>query len=229
MSPPTTIDRISKHILSHLPRPHTSRREPPLFIALQGPQGSGKTYITSLLAQHLSSPPHNLKLATLSLDDLYLPHAKLRRLKEKLYPGNRLLEGRGLPGTHDLELGIDMLSRLKKIGEDESECPGVVLPVFDKSLHDGEGDRLPPNSDLAIRGPLDVVIVEGWCMGFSSISNSTLTTRWQEMTSEEMKMWCSMDHVREVNMLLDAYEGFWAFFDTFVQVILNSSLSCRFC
>jgi D-glycerate 3-kinase len=50
--------------------------------------------------------------------------------------------------------------------------------------------------------------VEGWCMGFSSISNSTLTTRWQEMTSDEMKMWCSMDHVREVNMLLDAYEGF---------------------
>ena len=38
-----------------------------------------------------------------------------------------------MPGTHDLELGIDVLSRLKKISEDESECP--VLPVFDKSRY----------------------------------------------------------------------------------------------
>jgi D-glycerate 3-kinase len=186
-------------------------------MALQGPQGSGKTYITALLAQHLTSTPHNLKLATLSLDDLYLPHTKLLDLKERQYPGNRLLEGRGLPGTHDLELAIDVLGKLKNINEVDSDDE-VLLPVFDKSIHNGEGDRSPPNPDLAIHGPLDIVILEGWCLGFSSIDSSSLQERWEGM-SEEMKGWCGLGHVMEVNGLLEAYERLWALFDVFVQVL----------
>jgi D-glycerate 3-kinase len=222
-APSTTIDRITKHILSHCPYPSRHPKPPPLFVAIQGPQGSGKTYITSLLTQHLPSPPHNLKLATLSIDDLYLPHRKLRELKEQLYPGNRLLEGRGLPGTHDLEFGIGVLGRLKNINQGSPEAPGVVLPVFDKSLHNGEGDRLPLNYH-ATQGPLDIVIVEGWCMGFSSISSSTLRARWEGM-DPEMKQWCGLGHVREVNRLLEAYEGLWAFFDVFIQVLALFSFS----
>jgi len=91
-----TTSHIAAHILSLLSSPPTSPSIPgplPLFVALQGPQGSGKTYLTSLVSAHLSSPPHNLKLATLSLDDLYLPHPQLRELRARSN-GNRLLEGR---------------------------------------------------------------------------------------------------------------------------------------
>jgi len=111
---------------------------------------------------------------------------------------------------------IDVLGRLKNINEGNSDDE-VLLPVFDKSIHNGEGDRLPPNPDLAIHGPLDIVILEGWCLGFSSIDSSSLQERWEGM-SEEMKGWCGLGHVKEVNGLLEAYERLWALFDVFVQI-----------
>jgi D-glycerate 3-kinase len=219
-STPLMIDHISSHIRSHLPSspPSHSPRPPPLFVALQGPQGSGKTYITSLLSKHLSAPPYNLKLATLSLDDLYLPHADLHALKE-LHPLNRLLAGRGLPGTHDLELGVSVLERLSMINNDDElgEAGEVQLPVFEKSLYNGEGDRLPPSPEHCVAGPLDVVLVEGWCMGFSSIHQQELNERWEGI-SEEMKRWCGLEHVMQVNEKLEAYEELWRFFDVFIQV-----------
>lgn len=213
MDPGLSTSRIAAHILSRLP---TRSHPRPLFIALQGPQGSGKTYLTSLLSTCLSSPPHNLTLATLSLDDLYLPHPILRALRER-YPLNRLLAGRGLPGTHDLELGVRVLQELRDIN-DEGGRNEVLLPAFEKSLHNGEGDRLPPSPTHSAKGPLDVVLMEGWCMGFSAITSDELDERWEERVGAEMKMWCAVEHVREVNEMLKGYEALWAFFDLFIQV-----------
>jgi D-glycerate 3-kinase len=176
--------------------------------------------LTSHLAQHLSSKPHNLKLATLSLDDIYPPHSGLQEIKER-HPNNRLLEGRGSPGTHDLELGV-ILEGLQKINGGQSR--EVVRPIFDKSLHSGEGDRMDPspsaNPENFVSGPLDVVI-EGWCIGFSSISSSEMRQRWDGM-SDDIQRWCKMHHVQRVNEMLEAYEALWAFIDVLVQVPADS-------
>lgn len=42
----------------------------------------------------------------------------------------------------------------------------VHVPAYDKSLHAGRGDRLPPEQWPSVPGPIDVVLLEGWMLGF---------------------------------------------------------------
>jgi D-glycerate 3-kinase len=206
---------MSDHILTQLPRHRSSsssRPAPPLFVGVQGPQGSGKTYLSSLLRKLLTAEPHNLSVVVFSVDDLYTPYTGLCET-EQMNPGNRLLEGRGLPGTHDMQIGKDILSALRAINEDEAAT--VTLPVFEKSLHNGKGDRL--TDGVLVKNPVDVVVMEGWCMGFRAIDNRELERRWSAM-DVEIKDWCREDDVKVVNDKLREYIDWWQFFDVFIQV-----------
>jgi D-glycerate 3-kinase len=207
------MDNIVAHILKRLDH------QRPLFVAVQGPQGSGKTYISAQLKALLSSPPHSLNVAVLSIDDLYLPHHGLATLAAD-HPDNPLWNGRGQPGTHDVKYGERLLSQLK------SQSDVVELPRFDKSLFDGEGDRLPMGlSDATIvRPPVHIVILEGWCVGFNSISLEDLHRKWAGAWQEERANLGLSDAVKEtdiisVNDTLKEYEQrLWSFFDIFIQV-----------
>ena len=53
---PKSVEIIAEHVLTQL----NNAKNRPLFVALQGPQGSGKSYTADLLAAHLSAPPHAL-------------------------------------------------------------------------------------------------------------------------------------------------------------------------
>lgn len=155
----------------------TGKRPPPLFVAFQGPQGSGKTFLTRKLSSVLSSPPHNLQVAVLSIDDLYLPHSGLVAVAKE-HAGNKLLKGRGLPGTHDILFGEKLLREVKEINNkssndgkgdrerENSRDSKIRFPVFEKSLHGGEGDRLPEGDWLVVRSPVDILLFEGWFVGF---------------------------------------------------------------
>lgn len=177
---PPVVRHMTEHVLSCL-KNHRSRfvgsRFPPLFVGVQGPQGSGKTFLTSHLHKQLSTSPHLLSVAVLSIDDLYLPHDGLASLARN-HSQNRLLQGRGLPGTHDIELGNALLENIKKINGNSDE---LELPIFDKSLFGGEGDRLPHGK--VIRPPIDVFILEGWCVGFYPTSISLIEERWDKPVS----------------------------------------------
>lgn len=161
----------------------------PLFVGMQGPQGSGKTTTTAAVQQRLAS--RGRTSAVFSLDDLYLRHADLVAVA-KAHPANALLQGRGQPGTHDVELGTSLLRSLARIndqadgngseGASKGDDRSVVhLPCFDKSLHAGQGDRAP--STTSVRAPLDVVIVEGWCMGFVARDPAELSRRYRQLLS----------------------------------------------
>ncbi|KAJ7502942.1 P-loop containing nucleoside triphosphate hydrolase protein [Mycena galericulata] len=193
----------------------------PLFLALQGPQGSGKSYLSALLVDELRS--RSLNVALLSLDDIYLPHASLVSLSEK-HPDNALWRGRGQPGTHDVPLGLQVLSQLK-------EGKTVEMPRFEKSLYDGEGDRLPVGSESAVVvvPPVDVVIFEGWCVGFYPVPLAELEARWSGAWAEERQRLGLSQSVRkedvlQVNETLKEYIPMWNFFDTFVQLQPSPSL-----
>ncbi|KAJ6593521.1 P-loop containing nucleoside triphosphate hydrolase protein [Mycena capillaripes] len=194
----------------------------PLFLALQGPQGSGKSYLSALLVDKLRS--RSLNVALLSLDDIYLPHAELKSLSET-HPDNTLWRGRGQPGTHDVRLGLEVLSHLK-------EGKPVEVPRFEKSLFGGEGDRLPAGSEgaVVVNPPVDVVLLEGWCVGFYPVSPDELDARWDGAWAEErqrlaMGELVRKEDVRDVNETLKNYIPLWGFFDTFVQ--LQPSPSAR--
>ena len=115
----------------------------PLVVGLCGPQGAGKSTIAAALAA-------DVRVAVLSLDDLYLAPEARARLAAEVHP---LFKTRGVPGTHDIALGVDVLARLIA-GE------RVALPRFDKAT-----DAPRPLADWPVVARPDVVVFEGWCVG----------------------------------------------------------------
>lgn len=122
---------------------------PAFVVGICGPQGSGKTTTVRVLARLLEA--RGLRTAVLSLDDLYLPLADREALARDVHP---LLRTRGVPGTHEVGLGLAVLDGLAGEGE-------TAVPRFDKAAD----DRAPPASWPRIEGPVDVVLFEGWCVG----------------------------------------------------------------
>ena len=217
-----------KHILGHLSNSYQSPPFP-LFVALQGPQGSGKTFLTEHVKNSLSCADEQhpaLRVATLSIDDLYLPHTRLKAVSSS-NPKNALLRGRGQPGTHDIALGLSLLRSLKDINR--TPMGHLRIPRFEKSLFDGEGDRLPESEWTPIHGPLDVVLLEGWCVGFYPQSRQYIEQRMNQVPlGLEQTFDVSaypLEHILDVNQHLAEYTKWWDLFDVFVQVRRHSSCS----
>jgi len=145
----------------------------PLMVGLQAPQGGGKTTLVNYLLELL--PHFGLRGAAVSIDDFYLPRAGQLALAAA-HPGNPYLEHRGYPGTHDLELGIRTLEALSTLGADATGRSALV-PVYDKSAHGGRGDRTPEDRWRRVDAPLDVVILEGWMLGYSPVAEASLPDR----------------------------------------------------
>lgn len=179
------------------------------------------------MPEALSSPPHNLKLAALSLDDLYLPHAELTQLAED-NPKNKLLHGRGQPGTHDLPLGHKCLEALASINTSRESI--VELPVYDKSKFSGQGDR--SIETVKVQAPVDIVIFEGWATGFYSIEEKDLRTTYEKAQQNPAQYASSrygyqepfflshcVESLLQINEYLRQYEDqLWSFIDCFVQL-----------
>jgi D-glycerate 3-kinase len=122
------------------------RRSAPGVVGLSGGQGAGKSTLGRLLEQACAFV--GLRGAVVSLDDFYLTRAERRALAGRVH---RLLETRGVPGTHDVDLCAATLAALRAPGR-------VRVPIFDKGVDDRDGWRV-------VRGPFDVVVFEGWCVG----------------------------------------------------------------
>jgi D-glycerate 3-kinase len=125
------------------------RRRSPLVVGVTGLQGSGKSAAAGALALLLQDL--GLRTAILSLDDLYLTKAERRRLAADVHP---LLITRGVPGTHDVALGLAVIESLGRAGS-------TAVPRFDK----GTDDRRAPADWDVVAGPVDVILFEGWCVG----------------------------------------------------------------
>lgn len=215
----STASLAARHILAH--RVPQTR---PLFVAIQGPQGSGKTFLTRSLVSLLASPPHSLRLAVLSVDDLYLTHAGLVELAAR-HPDNPLWRGRGQPGTHDTQLGADILQRLAALSSQ------VLLPRFDKSKFNGEGDRAAEG--VPVDPPVDVVILEGWCTGFYPLTREELDAKWHAVQEEtaanpggiigRCMKYIHKENMEAVNRTLCDYVRLWyGYFQVFIQVSVHS-------
>lgn len=135
----------------------------PLFIFVTGQQGSGKSYTSARLQEYLNTQYTQLNTILVSIDDFYLTHKDQLEL-EQHFPKNKLLKGRGLPGTHDLEL----LQKVLSIITTNAKTNTIELPRYDKSKFNGLGDRLP-KPDL-VELPVHIVIFEGWFVGYNPIT-----------------------------------------------------------
>lgn len=122
----------------------------PILVGINGPQGSGKSTLCRFL-EALLDHEHGLHAATLSLDDLYLTRAERQAKAERVHP---LFVTRGVPGTHDGHLGLDVIASVLA-----GRTP--LLPRFDKAAD----DRAPVEEWHRLDRPVDVLLFEGWCLG----------------------------------------------------------------
>lgn len=216
------LQATSAHVsqkLATLRAGQTESSSAPLFVAVQGPQGSGKTFLTTQLREALTAPPHSLSVVVLSIDDLYLPHGQLVAVAQA-FPENRLLQGRGQPGTHDVKLGSEILARLKRINDGKAG-EAVHIPRFDKSLHGGEGDRV--QDGVTVEGPVDVVILEGWCVGFYPSTREEIDRRFDHPVAGLPEDFFPArgfrkEDVLDINERLKELARWWPYFDVFIQV-----------
>jgi D-glycerate 3-kinase len=125
------------------------RRRRLLVFGLCGAQGSGKSTLASGLAARFGSA--GLQTAILSIDDLYKTKVDREALAREVHP---LLRTRGVPGTHDIGLGLRALEQL------DQDLP-AELPRFDKS----RDDREPPERWAQAASGVELLLLEGWCVG----------------------------------------------------------------
>jgi D-glycerate 3-kinase len=121
----------------------------PLVLGICGAQGSGKSTLAAGLVAQLRA--RGIRAATLSLDDLYLGKAARAELAGAIHP---LLATRGVPLTHDVALGCAIVDAVRA-GEP------ARLPRFDKA----SDEPLPAEQWEQAPAPLDLLILEGWCVG----------------------------------------------------------------
>lgn len=124
----------------------------PLVLGINGGQGSGKSTLCEFLKLILEDG-FGLRVASLSIDDIYKTRAEREQLARTVHP---LLLTRGVPGTHDVNLGLGVIDALKMTRSGDT----VAVPAFDKA----RDDRRPLGEWPRFQGKADVIIFEGWCV-----------------------------------------------------------------
>ena len=120
---------------------------------------------------------------------------------------------RGFPGSHSVKLMYEKLSNWKKNGE-------LNVPVFDKSLRNGLGDR----SHWRSSNP-DLLILEGWFLGIEPLNidindqpinsaelspfESIYRLKIQKNLNEYLDVWRLIDNIWHLKPLKFEYMNMW--------------------
>ncbi len=143
------------------------------LLGVQGSQGSGKSTLADFLKRILEQE-HCLTCVSLSIDDFYLTRQQRQALASNTHP---LLCTRGVPGTHDVELLESTIARISSLGEGE-QC---AITRFNKAID----DRADEHDWSSVKGPVDVIILEGWCVGIGPESETSLSHPINELEQQE--------------------------------------------
>lgn len=191
----------------------------PIVIGVEGPQGSGKTTASARIRQELSKIYSSSNIVQFSMDDFYLTHQQ-QQIVNAANKDNKLLQGRGLPGTHDTEFLLKTLDDLVGL---EQKDKTILIPVYDKSAYSGKGDRKPVADWIPVSKPIDLIIFEGWFNGYTSISENTkLTDKWRKIKKDQViNKNGKFNHITDQNLIsvndnLKNYEKIWDYFDYFI-------------
>jgi len=173
-----------------------------LVVGINGAQGTGKSTLSGLIKRLLHA--RNLSSVVLSIDDLYLTRAQRRELARDIHP---LLQTRGVPGTHDLALGLSLIAALKAADADSR----IHIPRFDKA----QDDRRPLADWELHEGRVDVIILEGWCVGArpASLSGAPINSleqqhdadgRWRAFVEQQLQAYQPLFRCIDMLIMLKA-------------------------
>lgn len=148
-------------------------REEPYFIGLNGGQGSGKTTLSDFIQTVLSLVAKKF-VTGFSIDDIYKTVAEREKQSNEIHP---LCKVRGVPGTHDIQMGLEVLDSLCGAGK-ETLTP---IPSFSKLL-----DSHKPKEDWkAFRGRPEYIFFDAWCAGARPVSEKNWKPPMNALEREE--------------------------------------------
>jgi D-glycerate 3-kinase len=133
------------------------RLKRPIVQGILGGQGTGKSTLTAILGEILKQEGY--RSVGFSLDDLYKSFIERQQLQRR----DPRLRWRGPPGTHDVEIGVELLDKLR---QSQRHRP-VLVPRFDKAACGGSGDKAAPEMVDAV----EIVIFEGWFVGVRPVAD----------------------------------------------------------
>ena len=139
---------------------------------MAGGQGTGKTTISSIIKIILIKY-FKLKVFKISVDDFYKTRKDRSLLSKRVHP---MLLIRGVPGTHDINLMLNFLKKMKS-----KKFKSLKVPSFNKAID----DRSNKKNWQSIEERPDVIILEGWCVGAKPASAKSLKKSINSM--EEIK------------------------------------------
>ncbi len=177
------------------------------IIGISALPGTGKTTLGKWL--EAISVKLDFKINVISIDDFYLPSDEMK-LAIKNNPWN---VSRGFPGSHSVNLMQETLLNWKADGH-------LKVPVFDKSLRNGLGDR----SHWRVDDP-DLLILEGWFLGVKPLANcleeyksfepsltsleSSYRLNIQNNLKQYFDIWNLIDNIWQVKPLKFEYMNLW--------------------
>ena len=188
----------------------------PFIQGLLGGQGTGKSTMGAILKVILKYL--HKSFISLSIDDFYKTYAERQKLRDRRPD----LIWRGPPSTHDIDLCLQTLQSLQKL-KSPSDRPNFEpikstnIPRFDKSLHNGAGDRIAP----VICQSADIILFEGWFVGMHPLPISAFRNAIPPILSERDR-----DFALECNANLHNYLPIWQTLDSLIVLVPESYHYC---
>ena len=173
-----------------------------LIVGINGSQGSGKSTLADYLALLLREK-YQLNTVVLSIDDFYLTHKQRQLLSKSVHP---LMATRGVPGTHDISLALDVISSLS------ARTASTLIPRFDKAAD----DRCAEDQWDTITSPTDVIILEGWCVGAVPQTENELLHSANDLEKDEDPDGVWRHHVNQ--QLREAYQELFRLVDYWIML-----------
>jgi len=159
-----------------------------IILGIQAHQGCGKTTFCDVIS-FLSKNYYDLNVSSLSIDDIYLTFNDLNGVRKM----DSRFKFRGPPGTHDLNLGTEILQNVKNLKTN------YELPRYNKSANGGLGDRAEVG--VSIFRPVDVLIFEGWFLGAEPLEENLI----EKFTKNEE----TLSFQKLINSKLYYYQPLW--------------------
>lgn len=172
----------------------------PYIQGILGMQGAGKTILTTVLQIILRQLGYSC--CCLSIDDLYKTYAERQQLQTE----NSRLRWRGPPGTHDVDLGINILDQFRA----GKVATVIQVPRFDKSAFGGQGDRRGFEAVPLV----DIVLFEGWFVGTRPIDPADFKQAPAPILTDADRQFAA-----QMNQQLQAYLPLWDRLDSLM--VLN--------
>jgi D-glycerate 3-kinase len=181
------------------------------IIGFQAGIGLGKSTWVEYIKKNLKSKGY--KVQSFSIDDFYLSNAKRRKLAEK-YNYNAFYQiSRGMPGTHRLK-------DLKKVLRNIKSGKNFVIPNFDKSLNNGEGDVTDKSVEILERQ--DFVLFEGWCIGLPEVSDGVFLKICKNYGVDIKKLDPTGSSREVLFSYVKKYQPLWKYLDYLIMMVPDS-------